>query len=140
MSNKMTVQIYGSKYNIVTTEDSGYVHTLAAEIDNTVTELMQHSGMSVNQALILTALSSQDAYRKSEQNADNLRRQVTEYAEELAEARKNAVQAVQEEEGADNLRRQITDYADENGKLRRELAELRKQTARQQDPERLPGV
>ena len=87
MSNRMTIQIYGSKYNIVTTEDKRYVQELASEIDRTVTELMQNNGMSVNQALVLMALSSLDAGKTAEENADNLRRQVSEYAEEAGRMR-----------------------------------------------------
>jgi cell division protein ZapA len=85
--NRMTVQIYGGKYNITTTEDVAYVRGLAAELDGLVTNLMNSGGASVDRALLLAALHYMDTARKSDEGADNLRRQITEYADEAAKAR-----------------------------------------------------
>ena len=96
MANKLAVTIYGNKYAITSTEDPAYVYTLAGEIDNLVTEMMHAGGMSVNQALVLAALSYLDTAKKSEATVDNLRQHISDYADdaakarmELAEARKN---------------------------------------------------
>ncbi|MDR2932977.1 MAG: cell division protein ZapA [Oscillospiraceae bacterium] len=97
MSNKLTVQIYGNKYPITFQEDPSYVQQLAAEIDKTVTDLMRNSGrMSINDALVLTALNYLDACRKAEDGADNLRKQITAYVEDAAKARMELSEARKE--------------------------------------------
>ncbi|MDL2233663.1 cell division protein ZapA [Ruminococcaceae bacterium OttesenSCG-928-L11] len=85
--NKVTVQIYGVKYNLTTTEKVTYVEGLARDIDKTVHDLMGIGGMSVTHALLLTALSAKDEARKIDEGTDNLRRQITEYADEMSKLR-----------------------------------------------------
>jgi len=93
MANKMTVMIYGIRYAITSTEDPAYVYTLAGEIDRLVTEMMHAGGMSVNQALVLAALSYLDASKKSEATVDNLRNHISDYADDAAKARMELAEA-----------------------------------------------
>lgn len=102
MSNRVTIQIYGNRYNITTTEDPAYVYQLAGEIDKTVTDLMRNTtGISLNEAMVLVALSCLDGQKKSEQSADNLRRQITDYASEAAKARARLAEAERKEKEKD---------------------------------------
>lgn len=97
--NKITIQIYGTKYPIVTQEDPSYVAGLAHTLDDLVRELMDQSqkqNMSVNQALVLIAMNYLDSYEKSEKSADNLRNQIAEYLEDAAKARMEAAEARRE--------------------------------------------
>lgn len=86
--NRVRIDINGSKYLISTGESEEYVKSLALELDDQLRGLMQKNGnMSFNDALIICALGYVDSYKKSEQNADNLRTQITEYLEDAARAR-----------------------------------------------------
>lgn len=96
MNTKLSVQIYGIKYAITSNEEPAYVRGLASEIDKTVTDLMRSGGMSVNQAFLLACLNYLDGYKKSEEGADNLRRQIAEYAEDAAKSRAELAEAKKE--------------------------------------------
>lgn len=95
--NKLTVEIYGNKYPIRTREETDYVLELAGEIDNSVREIMtSNTASSINEALVLVALSYLDGYKKSESGADHLRSQIAEYLEDAAKARMEASEARKE--------------------------------------------
>jgi cell division protein ZapA len=96
MSNKLTVLINGVRYAITTSEDVPYVQGLAREIDVLITDLMRHSNMSINQAMLLAALHFLDQYKKADESADHLRAQITEYAEDSAKARMELSEARKE--------------------------------------------
>lgn len=97
MNNKLSIQIYGTKYNLTTSENPTYVEKLGEEIDEVVTNLMRSGGVAnVNEALVLAALSFIDSYKKADEGADNLRRQITEYAEDVAKARMELTEARKE--------------------------------------------
>lgn len=82
MENKLTITICGVTYNLTTSEDKDYVEHMASGIDEVVTNLVK-TGITQNDALLLACLNFLDKYNKSEENADNLRRQITEYATAL---------------------------------------------------------
>ncbi len=88
MKNRVRIEINGSKYTIHTDEEEKYVYTLAAEVNQDIKDLMSRAeGVSLDEALIIAALSYLDSYHKSEQSADHVRTQLTEYLEEAATAR-----------------------------------------------------
>ena len=93
MDNRLTIEIYGTRYSITTTEDPQYVKTLAGEIDTTLFELMRSGRTSLNQALLLLCLQYLDSEKKSEQGADHLRSQVAEYLEDASKARTELAEA-----------------------------------------------
>ena len=86
--NKVRIEVGGAKYSISTKEDPEYVQKLAFEVDEQLRALMDAgAGMSLNDALVLTCLNFIDLYQKSEENADHIRRQLTEYIEDAARTR-----------------------------------------------------
>ena len=88
MTNRVKVEILGSVYTITTGEDDSYVQSLAQEVNRAAETLQQNDPrLSVNDTLALVALVSADNYRKSEEAADNLRGQLTEYLEDASRAR-----------------------------------------------------
>ncbi|MCL2068435.1 MAG: cell division protein ZapA [Oscillospiraceae bacterium] len=87
MSSRLTIEIYGTRYSITTTEDAQYVQDIAREADKALTSLMRNSSISLNQALVLMMLHYLDAHKKSEESADHLRGQVTEYLKDAQDAR-----------------------------------------------------
>lgn len=95
--HKLIVEICGGKYPIKSSEAPAYVQELGRELDRSVRELMrENKSLSLNEALVLAALSYLDAYHKSEKTADHLRGQVTEYLEDAAKARLEASEAGRE--------------------------------------------
>lgn len=85
MTNRVKIEILGAEYTIATPEEEEYVRRLAREIDAQVSQLLDSdSKLSPNAALILTALSYADSFYKSEQSADHMRSQLSDYLEDAA--------------------------------------------------------
>lgn len=93
--NKLTIQIRGIKYPISTKEDPAYVVGLAHKLDEMVSELTA-GGISLNEALVLAAISYLDAAEKAERTSDNLRSQISEYLDDAAKSRLEATDAKRE--------------------------------------------
>lgn len=88
MINRVRIEVYGSKYTIATPETEGYVQDLADVLNEQITVLLsENSKLSFNDALVLCAINYIDAFKKSEQAADNMRGQLTDYLEDAARAR-----------------------------------------------------
>ena len=109
--NRIKLKIGGMPYTISTTEPEEYVLELAAEIDRSVEAVLERNpALSLNDALVLCIMDYADSRRKSEQNADHIREQLTGYLEDAARARMEA----------DELRSEVI-------RLRRELPAARGQ-------------
>ena len=105
MLNRVKIDIMGTQYTVASTEDERYVRGIAAELDAQVRALMESSPkLSLNAALVLCALSCTDNLKKSEQSADHIRAQLTDYLEDSAKARLELEEAQREIE---RLRRKI---------------------------------
>ena len=106
MANRVKVQICGITLNISTNESPDYLEEIAAQIDEQVTAITANSGrVSINDALILTAINCADAFKKSDRAADHLRTQLAEYLEDAARTRIELDEARRE---IDRLRRQLS--------------------------------
>ncbi len=104
-SNHIKISINGVHYNICTPEPEEYVQQLAQELDETVREVIEKSPtISFNDVMVLCAINYVDAYKRSEENADRLRTQITEYLEDAAKARIELDEAKRENA---QLRRQL---------------------------------
>jgi len=103
MGNNLTVEIYGTNYSITSAEEPEYVRSLAHDVNEMVTDLIQQNGLSLNQALLLICLHYLDSLKKSEQSADHMREQVSEYLKDANSARL-ALTAIQKE--IDRIERQ----------------------------------
>lgn len=89
--NRIKLKIGGMPYTISTTEPEEYVLELAAEIDRQLSAVLERNpALSLNDALILCMMDYADSRRKSEQNADHIREQLTGYLEDAARARMEA--------------------------------------------------
>lgn len=102
--NKVTVEINGTTLPITTSESEAYVKQLAKELEEQITIVTaKNSRVSYNEALLLISLNVMDNYKKSEQAADNLRAQLSEYLEDAARARIEADEAKRETERLNRL-------------------------------------
>lgn len=87
-ANSIKICINGVHYHINTTEPEQYVQGLAKELDDTVKEILEKNpSISFNDVMVLCAINYIDAYKRSEENADRMRSQLSEYLEDAAKAR-----------------------------------------------------
>lgn len=97
MNNSVRVCINGMHYNIATTEPEEYLHSIAKELDDQIRVFIEKNpSMSFNDVAVLCAINYSDAYRRSEENADRMRTQISEYLEDAARARIDLDEARQE--------------------------------------------
>ena len=93
-AKKVKIDIVGSTYVLTTTEPEGHVHDLAKEISGDIKNLMQrNSALSLNDALVLCAVSYLDECKKEHDSADHIRSQLKEYLGDTAKARMEADEA-----------------------------------------------
>lgn len=104
-ANKVRVDVCGTEYVVLTTDEESYVKGLAEKLDADMKVLMkQVPSASVASAAILVALDYLDDLKKTQSGADNMRTQIREYLEESAKAKQAAEDAHNEVE---RLRREI---------------------------------
>lgn len=82
MTNRITVAIGSQNYTLLSEEDPSYVHAIAAQVNQELSQVTEHAHLSTADAAILTAVNLTDKYFKEREAADNLRRQLKEYLDE----------------------------------------------------------
>ena len=104
-TNKVRIEIYGVKFVINSTESPDYVKDIARELDEKIRDFMSsHPRSSVSDAYLISLLDYADQLKKSENNADHLRGQLSEYLEEAARAH---IEADEYQREIDKLKREI---------------------------------
>ena len=86
MANRVTVNICGEDYTLVAEENTAYMEQVAA-LDKKMGEVIAGAKVGRSDAAVLAAVNLADELLKSEQAAENLRRQVKGYLDEAAQAR-----------------------------------------------------
>ena len=87
MANRVTVNICGEDYTLVAEESTAYMEQVAALVDTKMGEVIAGAEVGRSDAAVLAAVNLADELLKSEQAAENLRRQVKGYLDEAAQAR-----------------------------------------------------
>jgi len=88
MINRVKIEILGATYTVATPEEEEYVRALASEIDSQMKQLTDADPkLTPNAALVLCAMGYADMFHKSEQAADNMRAQITDYLDDASKAR-----------------------------------------------------
>lgn len=87
MANRVTVNICGEDYTLVAEESTAYMEQVAALVDKKMSEVIAGAKVGRSDAAVLAAVNLADELLKSEQAAENLRRQVKGYLDEAAQAR-----------------------------------------------------
>lgn len=87
MANRITVSICGEDYTLVAEESTAYMEQVAALVDKKMKEVIAGVKVGRNDAAVLAAVNLADELLKSEQSAENLRRQVKSYLDEAAQAK-----------------------------------------------------
>ena len=97
MINRVKIEILGASYTITTPEQEEYVLSLANEIASQMKALTDADPkLTPNAALVLCAMGYADMFRKSEQAADNMRAQLTDYLDDASRARAELDEAKRE--------------------------------------------
>lgn len=105
ITNKVRIEICGAKYVISTTEDPRYVRELAVEIEEKVKNFMETNPSAARaDTYMIILLGYVDLYKKSEENTDNIRSQLTQYLEDAARAR---IEADEYKREIEKLKREI---------------------------------
>lgn len=87
MANRITVNICGEDYTLVAEESTAYMEQVASLVDKKMTEIIAGAKVGRGDAAVLAAVNLADELLKSEQTAENLRRQVKDYLDEATQAR-----------------------------------------------------
>ena len=90
MANRITVNICGEDYTLVAEESTAYMEQVASLVDKKMTEIIAGAKVGRGDAAVLAAVTLADELLKSEQTAENLRRQVKSYLDEAAQAKNEA--------------------------------------------------
>ena len=90
MANRITVNICGEDYTLVAEENTAYMEQVASLVDKKMTEIIAGAKVGRGDAAELAAVNLADELLKSEQTAENLRRQVKSYLDEAAQAKNEA--------------------------------------------------
>ena len=90
MANRITVSICGDEYTFVAEESTAYMEQVAALVDEKMGEILTGAKVGRSDAAVLAAVNLADELLKSEQTAENLRRQVKDYLDEATQARNEA--------------------------------------------------
>ena len=90
MANRITVNICGEDYTLVAEENTAYMEQVASLVDKKMTEIIAGAKVGRGDAAVLAAVNLADELLKSEQTAENLRRQVKRYLDEAAQAKNEA--------------------------------------------------
>ena len=90
MANRITVNICGEDYTLVAEENTTYMEQVASLVDKKMTEIIAGAKVGRGDAAVLAAVNLGDELLKSEQTAENLRRQVKSYLDEAAQAKNEA--------------------------------------------------
>ena len=90
MANRITVNICGEDYTLVAEESTAYMEQVASLVDKKMTEIIAGAKVGRGDAAVLAAVNLADELLKSEQTAENLRRQVKSDLDEAAQAKNEA--------------------------------------------------
>lgn len=103
--NRIRIEVGSAKFVIATSEEEAYVQSLGQELDEQVQAILDASDrVTLNDALVLCALNYLDSYKKSEESADHMRSQLTDYLSDAARARLDLDEAKRE---IDRLNRRL---------------------------------
>ena len=93
MKNKITVSIADQEYTLVATEDEGYMQKVAQHVDAKVREVLDGAKVSLVDGAVLAAMNIADQYFKEQEAAENLRRQIKSYLDEISDLKRQLFKA-----------------------------------------------
>ena len=95
MANRITMSICGEDYTLVADESAAYMEKVCGIVDKRMTQLTD-AKVSRSDAAVLAAVNLTDELLKSQDAAENLRRQIKEYLEEATKLKMELSEAKRE--------------------------------------------
>lgn len=93
MANRVTMSICGQEYTLVAEENAAYMEKVGELVDKKMAELMDAAHVGRSDAAVLAAVNLADDLFKAQDNADNLRRQLKAYLDEISELKRQLFKA-----------------------------------------------
>ena len=87
MANRVTMNICGETYTLIAEESPSYMERVGTLVNEELTKVMAGTKVSRTDAAILAAINIADELLKSQESAENLRRQLKTYLDEAAQAK-----------------------------------------------------
>ncbi|MBQ9757955.1 MAG: cell division protein ZapA [Clostridia bacterium] len=118
--NKVKVLIDGAEYTLVTAETAEYVQRVAVRVDKKIKDIKRENPQLTNVMIaMLAAINLSDEYIKLEDATDNLRKQVSDYANNeskiMAALDERSQKATQLEKEVQNLKIELARCSSQNG-------------------------
>lgn len=118
--NKVKVLIDGAEYTLVTAETAEYVQRVAVRVDKKIKDIKRENPQLTNVMIaMLAAINLSDEYIKLEDATDNLRKQVSDYANSesklLAALDERSQKAAQLEKEVQNLKIELARCSSHGG-------------------------
>ena len=88
MNNRVTVTIAGNTYALLAAEDEVYMRTVADYVDKALRQTMEESKLAMVDCAVLTAMNIADERLKEKEAGENLRMQIKELLEEVAQLKR----------------------------------------------------
>lgn len=85
--NKVDITIRSQKYSIITGEAPENLIALAQDLDGKLSEILDNSRLSLNQALVLVALDLANESKKNVALAESFKAQIADYLEDAENAK-----------------------------------------------------
>lgn len=96
---RIVVEIAGTVFTVLSTEDEGYTKKLAEDLTEEIAAIRRAApGLSLTSATMLTALNCADRAAKAQTEADSFRQQIKGYLAESEKYRENAQKLTAENE------------------------------------------
>ena len=92
MANKVTMTIAGEEYTFVADENAAYMEKVCGIVDKRMTQLTDAKVIR-NDAAVLAAVNLADELLKSQDAAENLRRQIKSYLDEISDLKRQLFKA-----------------------------------------------
>lgn len=93
MANRVTMSICGQEYTLVAEENAAYMEKVGELVDKKMAELMDAAYVGRSDAAVLAAVNLADDLFKAQDNADNLRRQLKAYLDEISDLKRQLFKA-----------------------------------------------
>jgi len=87
MSNKVTITVGGTNYNIITDDTPEYIRECAEYFDTQFTEISRSAHIPALSVAVLAGITVTDEFFKTRESVDNLVRQMKEYMDETTRMR-----------------------------------------------------
>ena len=90
MENRVTITICGAEYILVADETPSYMQQVASYVDSKMNQLCSSGKIGRNDAAVLSAVNIADELFKTQEVAENLRRQLKGYLDDANRAKSEA--------------------------------------------------